>query len=180
MRAIIFDCETTGLVEPEIIEAAWLDAEDPLQERHQSFTVWRFKPSKPIELGAIATHHILPCELEGLPPSSDFKFPDGVEYIIGHNVDYDWIAAGSPEHIRRIDTCAMCRVVYPGLSSYSQTAMIYHLFGATLETRERLTGLHSAVIDVRNCAEIYGRLLLDAAGVSNTSNIDEVWRFSEE
>lgn len=35
MRAIIFDVETTGLKEPEIIEAAWLDV-DRLAEAHNA------------------------------------------------------------------------------------------------------------------------------------------------
>src|SRR6218665_2225992 len=47
-------------------------------------------PKKPIELGALATHHILDEELADCPPASGFSLPPGTEYLIGHDVDYDW------------------------------------------------------------------------------------------
>lgn len=173
MRAIIFDTETTGIENPEVIETAWMDVQDP----SQIAVVMRFKPSKPITLGALATHHILPSELEHEPPSSEFRLPDGVEYLIGFNVDFDWMAIGSPPNIKRIDLCPICRTTYPGLDSYSQSAMMYYLFGATQNTRNLLTGQHSAAVDVYNCFCIYEKLLKEAGA---TNDFEAIWRWSEE
>ncbi|CAB4191671.1 DEDDh domain containing protein [uncultured Caudovirales phage] len=171
LRAIIFDVETTGMNTPEIIEAAWEDAEG----NGEDITVVRFQPTKPIELGAIAAHHILPSDLVGCPPSSDFRLPDGVEFLIGFNVDYDWECAGKPD-VRRIDLCAVARVLYPGLDSYKQNAVFYHLFGATESTRDMLVGAHSAAVDVQNCAEIFDRMKTD----TEITDIGEFWLYSED
>ncbi len=176
MKAIIFDTETTGLNEPEIVSAAWIDANagalTPITEQ-------RFKPSKPIELGAVATHHIFPDDVKDCPPSSSFKLPEGTTHIVAYNADFDWIAIGSPD-VKRIDVCAMARHVFPGLDCYSQTAVFYHLFGMTDLNRRMMRESHGAYADVRACRMIYERILFTIAGVSNTSDLDEVWRFSEE
>src|SRR5690625_7221091 len=75
MTAIIFDTETTGTQQPQVIEAAWLRVDHPgslnITEEYEA----RFQPSEPISLGALATHHILDEELEGCPPASSFKLP---------------------------------------------------------------------------------------------------------
>ncbi len=178
MRAIIFDTETTGLNEPEIVEVAWIDAEDIHQQRGPSFYVKRFKPSKDIELGALATHHILPSDVEDCPPSSAFRLPDEVEYLLGFNIDFDWQVIGSPESIKRIDICAICRNVLPGLDCYSQTAIYYHLFGKTELSRSLLLESHSAGADVIICSKIYERL----SSVPPTPHLDieALWQFSEE
>lgn len=170
MRAIIFDVETTGMNDPEIIEAAWMDAAEM-----QTVAFFRFKPSKQIELGALATHHILPSFLEGKPPSSAFTLPDGIEFLIGFNIDYDWKCAGEPD-IKRIDLCAIARVLYPDLDSYRQGAVYYHLFGANPESREALLGSHDASVDVRNCGEIYRRIQID----SKIDDLDAMWTYSED
>src|SRR5678816_3914129 len=114
MRDSIFDVETTGVTDPEVIEVAWLDL-DCHPDDVERCQVSRWKPSKPIELGALATHGILPQYLELCPPSSAFKLPAMVEYLIGFAIDYDWNAIGSPPNVKRIDLCAICRTLYPGL-----------------------------------------------------------------
>ncbi|MEX5322908.1 3'-5' exonuclease, partial [Pseudomonas shirazica] len=61
MTAYIFDSETTGLNNPELVEAAWLQLGAGLAVTGEFLQ--RYKPSKPIELGALATSHILDEEL---------------------------------------------------------------------------------------------------------------------
>jgi len=89
-KAIIFDTETTGLDSPEIVEAAWLEVKSlsPLTLGEQFEQ--RYKPSKPIGIAALATHHILDEELVDCPPSRTFRLPEGLQYLIGHNIDFDW------------------------------------------------------------------------------------------
>ena len=92
--ALVFDTETTGTNEPQIIEAAWIKVASPFDlVQIESFNK-RYLPSKPIELGATATHHILIEDLVNCPPSSEFSLPLEIDYLIGHNVDYDWKVAG--------------------------------------------------------------------------------------
>ncbi len=156
MTAIIFDTETTGLNQPEAIETAWIRLADidTLLNVEQELSRW--KPSKPIELGALATHHIQDKELDGFPPSSDFRLPPGVEYLIGHNIDYDWKVIGQPK-VKRICTLALSRSLWPEADSHSQSAMLYLL--EYKSARLLLQNAHSALIDVKNCAVILAHIL---------------------
>ncbi|WP_407058822.1 3'-5' exonuclease [Ralstonia syzygii subsp. celebesensis] len=104
MKAIIFDTETTGINEPAIIEAAWVAVNDPFTLAVMGEFEQRYNPGKTIELGALATHHILDEEVADCPPASEFSLPPGTEYIIGHNVDYDWKVIGEPP-VKRIWKC---------------------------------------------------------------------------
>src|SRR5690554_237928 len=106
MSALLFDTETTGHKDSEIIEAAWLELSDPVNLTVLATFEQRYRPSKPIELGALATHHIYDEELSGCPPHTDFRLPADTQYLIGHNVDYDWNVAGKPT-VRRICTLAL-------------------------------------------------------------------------
>ena len=100
-KTIIFDTEATGIKEPVLIEAAWVELKslDPFLVTNPF--VQRYNPGKPITLGALATHHIMDEELVDCPPASSFTLPGHVDFIIGHNVDFDWEVIGKPE-IKRI------------------------------------------------------------------------------
>lgn len=170
--AIFFDTEMTDKDDArEIIEAAWirplvsdLPGESdriprPLLEQPCESFVRRYRPTKPISYGAMAVHHILPSELEDRPPSSSFAIPEDVQYIVGHNIDFDWQAAGSPPWVKRICTDAMARYVWPDLDAYSQSALLYYVLGPTPETRERLRNAHSALADVLNNVLLLEKIL---------------------
>lgn len=172
MSAIIFDTETTGLDAPEVIEAAWLEIDidaKPLDVGYMS----RHKPSKPISLGAMATHHIRDEDLADCEPSSSFRLPNGVEYLIGHNVDFDWAAIGKPQ-VNRIDVCAMCRALWPEADSHSQGAMLYLLMRKN--AREMLREAHNALTDVFNCAAILRHVIAKAGPFAT---FEELWQASE-
>jgi exodeoxyribonuclease X len=154
--AMHFDTELTDRNDGEIIEAAWIVLEsipdllgpcDRISLKAVEEWTQRFRPSKPITFGAMAVHHILPCELELCPPSSSFVVPPVVSYMIGHSIDTDWIAAGSPAGVRRIDTHAIAQWLWPDATGYSQSALIYMLEGATPETRLMLSKAHMALAD---------------------------------
>jgi hypothetical protein len=63
-------------------------------------------------------------DLVDCPPHSDFRLPEGIEYLVGYNVDYDWRVIGEPP-IKRICVLALARSLLPGLDSYSQSAALY-------------------------------------------------------
>lgn len=154
-KTIIFDTEATDLKKPALIEAAWVELESLEPYRVTNPFEQRYNPGKPISLGALATHHIMDEELVDCPPAASFTLPSDVDYVIGHNVDFDWEVIGKPD-IKRICTLALARKVWPELDSHNQSALLYHLERAT--AREQLRNAHSALTDVGICAAILKHL----------------------
>lgn len=186
MTVWIFDTESTDRKNGEIIEAAWLHMQpvydlagrnDQIDLHFIGEHALRFKPSKPITFGAMAVHHILPEELEGFPPSSEFKLPADVAYLIGHSIDFDWEAVGSPKLVKRIDTHAIAQWLWPEATGYSQTALIYMLEGATPETRAMVKDAHSALADVRLNHGLLRHILRLKPEITTWS---QLWAYSEE
>lgn len=174
MTALLFDTETTGIKDSEIIEAAWLELSDPVALEIIGSFEQRYRPSKAIELGALATHHIYDEELADCPPHTEFCLPEHAEYLIGHNVDYDWEVAGKPE-MKRICTLALCRHFYPDADSHQQSAMLYLIHRT--DARARLRNAHSALADVHNCYAIL-RHVIKIAG--NIRTWEDLWLLSEQ
>jgi exodeoxyribonuclease X len=172
--AIIFDTESTGLVDPELIEAAWIGLYSPGNLNPYAKFNRRYKPSKPIELGALCTHNIYDEELDGCDPSSSFKLPEA-GYVIGHNIDYDFNVIGNPEGYKRICTQALSRSLWPDIDSHKQSAMIYHLERAT--ARERLRNAHCAMDDVLNCHLLLGHII---AKLGTITDWEALWVASEK
>jgi len=176
MTAQIFDSETTDTGDDaEIIEAAGFplifgnpSQEDPNAKPWQL----RFQPSKPIALGAMSTHHIMDEDLVGCDPSSMFELPQ-CEFLIGHNVDFDWKVAGSPD-VNRICTLALAREIWPTLDCHTQSALIYHL--DRQNARQRLRGAHNALCDVGLCKTILDAIIAE----TGVTSWEELWRRSEE
>ena len=148
MMAIIFDTETTGVSNPEIIESSWLEVafEENNDGDGASLTfgvpvTQRFQPSSPITMGAMAIHHIMDEDLASCPPCSTFKLPGRIGYLIGHNVDYDWGVAGRPAGVKLIDTLCMARRLWPACDSHSLGALTYFLFRSTARSGLRSPSL---------------------------------------
>ncbi|RZD15730.1 MAG: 3'-5' exonuclease [Candidatus Acididesulfobacter guangdongensis] len=174
---LIFDTETTDASEPVLIEAAGIYVEgSPFDKQHNVFTQ-RYNPEKPISFGAMATHHILDEELVGCPKSSEFKLNANVKYLIGHNIDFDWSVIGKPP-VKRIDTLAMARAVYPELDSHGLIALSYALCDANKrkQLREVLKNAHSALTDAKLCLSVL-RNILQKMDLHKWSDI---YAFSEE
>lgn len=175
----IFDVETTDRNDGEIIEAAWLQlSTDPIEGEPKILGEWsgRFCPSQPSSFGAMAVHHILPSELEDCPPSSSFELPEGVILLVGHSIDFDWNAAGSPANVKRIDTHAMAQWLWPDASGFSQIALLYMLDGATPETREMVREAHGALADVRMNYRLLTHILRLKPEITTWNAL---WHFSE-
>lgn len=145
-QAIVFDTETTG-INGELIQTGMVSFDQNDLFGETTTTGQNYKPSKPIEFGAMAVHHILDSDLVDCPPSSSFQLPEGVEYLIGHNIDFDWNVIGSPAHIKRIDTLAIARKLYPE-GSHSLSAMVYQLLDNKEQARQLVKNAHDAKADV--------------------------------
>lgn len=158
MSAIILDTETTGAHEPDVIELAYVDVQ--LREgRITTGVPWvgRFQPTKPITLGAMAAHHIIPEDLYDCPLwPGVWPLYEGTQYLIGHQIDFDWAAIGKPE-VKRICTLALARKAWPGLDSHTLGALTYHLHSHP-EAREMLQRAHAADQDVALCAIVLNEL----------------------
>jgi exodeoxyribonuclease X len=172
MIALIADTETTG-TDPsadEVIELAYKPAglEGMFHER--------FKPSKSISWGAMSSHHILFSDLDGCRDSAHApaSLPP-CDYLIGHNVDFDWKMLGEP-NCKRICTLAMSRELWPEADSHKLGAMMYFVLGATPETRSLVRSAHSAVEDVLMCEKLLERI----AAVTKLSSMADLYTFSEE
>jgi exodeoxyribonuclease X len=179
MTAIIFDSETTGLKDPQMVEGAYLKLADIQTLEVVEEFLQRYKADKPIELGALATSHIYDEELVDCPPHTEFALPAGTIYIIGHNVDYDWGVIGQPD-VKRICTQALSRSLWPDADSHSQSAMIY------LHYREHARGLlqnaHAALDDVHNCRRLLVKILEELAARNGAAvfSFEDLWMISEE
>lgn len=169
----IFDSETTNIDNPEIIEAALVSITNIDNLATGGKYRQYFQPDGKISLGAMATHHIMDEDLVDCPPAASFHLPDETQYLIGHNVDFDWRVAGSPENVKRICTLALCRSLYPEADSHSLGAMMYLHCRDT--AREMLKNAHSAMADVLMCREILLRILQDMP----CRTIEELWEHSE-
>jgi len=176
--AIILDTETTGTDNPEVLELAHSPPiADPgeLYEPRAGLQLKRFRVSIPISLGAMATHHIIPEDLVDcqLWPGK-WTPPEGVTYLIGHNVDFDWKAIGSP-HVARICTLALARSIWPDLDSHRLGALVYYLMPREV-ARQRLQRAHSADQDVQLCHFLLLELLKFLPGIMSW---DQLWKASE-
>ena len=172
-KAVIFDTETTGRKDPIIIEGAWLELKSVNPFKLGLSFCQRYNPGKPIELGALATHHIYDEELIQCPPAKSFSLPNDVEYIIGHNIDYDWNVIDQP-NIRRVCTLALARKVWNSIDAYSQSALLY--FIDRDNARDILKKAHSAETDVRICATILEKICIEL----DISSFEHLWESSED
>ncbi len=180
--AAVYDTETTDL-NGEIIQTGFMPLYDIFESNPVAQSV-NFKPEGEIKYGAMATHHILPEELEGCPPSKDAVFPSHILYMIGHNIDYDWKVSGEPD-VKLIDTLAISRKLYPD-DSHTLSAMVYRLSEDKKEARERVRNAHDAKADVEMTYWLLGKLIDEAnkrlEGASSSFKIDDfetLYQFSE-
>ena len=187
-KAYLFDTETTGKEEPQIMEAAWvplldlpevgydLDLSDTYDD---SGYVERFCTDKPPELGALAVHHILWEDVKGYRDWKKFKLPEDVGYLVGYNIDYDWEAAcnsGPQPECKRIDLMSLSRYVWPELDSYKQTAVLYYISENKKAAQERAKNAHDAQCDVQIAFEILKAMILEL----QPESWEQMWEFSEE
>ena len=177
MSAIIIDTETTGVDKPEVIQLAWLECCDsPLEGgKISAITSKMFAATGPIQLGALATHHIIPSDLEGLDVFMPHELPEA-EYWIGHNVDFDWNACGSPEGVKRICTLALARYLWPDNDSHSLGACLYHILPHQ-RARQLLRNAHDAKHDVFLCDMLLNRFL--SQELKSVGSWESLWQVSE-
>lgn len=192
IKAIVFDTETTGFnpLTEQIIESAYIELVDLPPSYLSAIDIascdthlQRYCPDVPIQLGAQAVHHILAEDLVDCPHPMTLTLPVDVDYIIGHNVDFDCGHIGNPD-FKRICTLALSRYMFPELESHNQSAMLYYiarLYGLELVVREALKNAHCAGDDVINCARLLRFLVKEALanGMLKEDSWEALYELSE-
>jgi len=177
MPSIIFDTETTGLIDPRIIEAGWIetDISPDGQLLYGMPFVQRYNPEIPSTLGALKVHNILDSELVNMPLHTTFSVPETVKYIICQNSSFDMKMVPNPEKYKAICIVGMSTKLWPEADSHSLGAMMYHVFGRTEQVRTILKDAHSALTD---CMMTWS-LLQQIIEKANIKSIEDLFKFSE-
>lgn len=188
MKVIILDTETTGLDNPEPVEVAWIEVQKIKTLAVENTCNTLYRPSKPISFGAMAVHHITPDKLVDAPEfNGDFGANDA-DYILGHNIDFDWKVIGSPP-IKRICTLALSRYMFPDNMGHTLGAMLYRMtsdaeymahIGQTSDfesLKERLINAHSAYYDCVFTKDLLAYLLYKTTEI--IVDWEDLYQFSE-
>lgn len=131
-----------------------------------------FSCPEPIALGALATHHILETDIAEKPSFDTFKMPQDVQYLIGHNIDYDITAIQKcqPDFtVKGICTLALCRMVWPELP-HTLSAMYYHVMDDLELARKHLRHAHNAKADIYFTGVIL-KTLVEQLGIKDMNSL---------
>lgn len=167
-HAYILDTETTDRDDPQPIEVAYLCLADG--------STWcqRYRPTKPIQFGAMAIHNIIDEDLVGCAPVGSYKLPVDCSYLIGHNIEFDWKAIGSPPNIKLIDTLRLSRVVWEDGDSHTQLACLYRI--DRYLAQQLAGGAHGALADVNMNRLLFKHL----CQVIGTEDLEVLFELSEK
>ena len=126
----------------------------------------------------MAVHHILESDIAGKPGYETFRLPSDVQYVIGHNVDYDIQAiklADKSVNVKAICTLALSRMVWPD-DAHNLSALIYKFTNGSVKARESIRNAHNAKQDVLLTAV----LLKQICKVLGVKDMQSLFLFSEQ
>ena len=183
MTTYILDTETTGLVEPHMTEAAYsiVDIINGMVNVLQEPRAKRFNPLKEISLGSMAISHICDEDVADEPPHTDFRLPSSVEYLIGHNIDFDMAVlknAGVNHEPKLICTNAMANFLLPTLESHKLVSLLYHFHRDIARAQAR--DAHAAIADIYFTELVLGSLIdLASSQGHEISDVESLYEFSQ-
>lgn len=174
MNALILDTETHDLngYPIEIAYAPCSFEQGVLVINHGEVFDEYFSCPEPIALGALATHHILEADIAEKPSFDTFKMPQDVQYLIGHNIDYDIkaIQKCQPDFtVKGICMLALCRMVWPELP-HTLSAMYYHVMDDLELARKHLRHAHNAKADIYFTGVIL-KTLVEQLGIKDMNSL---------
>ena len=109
----------------------------------------RFNPLKEISLGSMAISHICNEDVAGELPHTDFRPPNSVDYLIGHNIDFDMTVlknAGVTHIPKLICTNAMAIFILSTLENHKLVSLLYYSHRDI--TRAQARDAHAAIADI--------------------------------
>ncbi|MDM1019667.1 DUF3820 family protein [Acinetobacter sp. VNK23] len=180
MSAIILDTETNSMngypIEIAYVPCSFEEGTLFIEKKY-AFDEY-FSCPEPINYGAMAVHHILESDIAGKPSYETFRLPAGVQYIIGHNVDYDIQAiklADKDFNAKAICTLALSKMVWPD-DAHNLSALIYKLTGGSEKARESIRNAHNAKQDIL----LTGVLLKQICKILAIKDMQSLYLFSEQ
>ena len=183
MTTYILDTETTGLIEPHMTEAAYsiVEINDSKVFVLQAPRAKRFNPLKEISLGSMAISHICDEDVADEPPHTDFRLPSSVEYLIGHNIDFDMAVlknAGVTHEPKLICTNSMANYLLPTLESHKLVSLLYHFHRDI--ARAQAKDAHAAIADIYFTELVLGSLIdLANSQGHEISDVKNLYEFSQ-
>ncbi|WP_109426587.1 hypothetical protein [Acinetobacter baumannii] len=181
MSALILDTETSDFekfpIEIAHVPVSFLDSGELFVDKDACFDEY-FSCPEPISFGAMAVHHILETDIADKPSYETFRLPKDVQYIIGHNVDYDLRAiklADKSVNAKSICTLALSRLVWPD-AAHNLSALIYMLSNGSVKARESIRNAHNAKQDVLLTAVLL-KQICKALGIKDMQSL---FLFSEQ
>ena len=173
MNIYILDTEVNSLEHRECIELGYIKLDknyNPIRSYNKLFSA-----KNDVSFGAMAVHNILPEYLESLPLfSKDKIFP--IDYLIGHNIDFDWEVIGKPD-CKRICTLAIARELLPKIDSHTLAALTYYFSTNREKTKTDLKQAHSAAADCKFTLSLLSNLI--KLSFDKVPSIEELYIFSE-
>ena len=183
MTTYILDTETTGLIEPHMTEAAYsiVEIAGGKVAVLQAPRAKRFNPLKEISLGSMAISHICDEDVVDEPPHTAFKLPSSVEYLIGHNIDFDMAVlknAGVTHTPKLICTNSMANYLLPTLESHKLVSLLYHFHREV--ARDQAKDAHAAIADIYFTELVLGSLI-DLANEQGhvITDVNSLYEFSQ-
>ena len=144
--ALVIDTETDQGRDPRPIQVATINVATGFE--------WMkyFNSGRSISPVVIRIHGITDDDVAGLErfELEQFELP---EYLIGHNVRFDWRVIGSPS-AKLICTVRLARAAFPEWSAYGQSKCIEQLLGKSEASRMTIAA-HDALGDARMCYLLY-------------------------
>ncbi len=169
--ALIIDTETDQGKDPRPIQVATINVATGFEWMQY------FNSGRSISPVVIKVHGITNEDVAGLErfELDEFELP---EYLIGHNVRFDWRVIGKPS-AKLICTVRLARTAFPEWRFYGQSKCIEQLLGKG-EASKMTLAAHDALGDARMCYLLYQacceRLEIEptdfeaAHKISNTAN----------
>lgn len=153
LKALILDTETHTLngYPIEIAFAPCAFAQGVLVIKQDQVFDEYFSCPEPISLGAMAVHHILESDIAEKPSYDTFRMPENVEYLIGHNINYDIEAVQKSQpdfKVKGICTLALARMIWDELETHTLSALYYFVMDDKEAARKHLRHAHNAKADI--------------------------------
>lgn len=169
MTALILDTETDSKIDPRPIQVAYINPDNG--DRFMKY----YHSGRDICPATMAVHHI---SNEDVADKQLFNFLEvpPMDYMIGHNIDYDWRVIGEPD-CKRICTLALARSLFPEWSGHSLGACVYHILPA-VKAKKLTKDAHDALADVEANWEVYKHICATLA--IGEDDYESVWAASED
>lgn len=155
MKSLVFlDTETTDIANGRIIEIALAEGNSKIVHSY------RFRPPSPINLEAMAVHHITEEMVKDLlsfsesPSAKEVKARIGTNVVVAHNAPFDirMLEAEGIQVHEYIDTCRLAKILLPDARRNTLQYLRYYL-GVSVRAEA-----HTAVGDVQVLKEIFNML----------------------